>query len=108
MRLGEKMKIDKPRCYGNFEDDRSCDLCFLISPILYKTCREVSEKIMLEKLEYDNKIKYILDNCPHRGTAWQARTEFDSCTLKGKGTGRSADSCYVSLDCMQYCKKEKS
>jgi hypothetical protein len=85
------------RCFGEFKNDRTCDLCMLADNKSYIPCKEKydKEKKLCEKL-WNIKI-----NCPNRVSGYDDYEKYYRCTLK---LGRH-DECDCTLDCKKYLKE---
>jgi len=89
------------RCYGDFKDDRICDLCKGSDILRYNNCINKVKEVR----ELYNKLQDIKEKCKYKTNCWDEYTPFDGCNKDGKGYGRFADDCKPSLNCKQYYKK---
>ena len=98
------------RCYGNFKDDRVCDLCKLsqdmeIFPaIRYKMCKEETEKTETASRKLTELRIGIKKNCPYYKETYdtEARIGYFACTLK---TDRKPPECTLVLTNGNKCKR---
>lgn len=90
------------RCFGDFNDDRMCDLCKMVNKIYHDKCKEVCD----EKFNLNERLREIKLNCRHREECWDEYDKFDGCTKDYNGIGRFTPECKPTLECEKYCKSK--
>lgn len=87
------------RCFENFKDDRICDMCSLTNHSIYNKCRETCANEAKKRRELCKELQAIESSCPYRMDAYDEYTHYYSCNKDGKGYGRFAEECHVTLEC---------
>lgn len=87
------------RCFNNFQDDRTCDICESTQVDKFLKCKENTKN----RIATTEKLYEIKSNCPHKTDCYDEYTPFDGCNKNGKGLGRFAEECNVTLECEKYC-----
>lgn len=85
------------RCFGEFNDDRICDLCKISSEYCYNTCKDK----FYSTIELENKLQEFKLKCPYKTICFDERSEFDGCNKNGDGYGKNADVCRVCIECLE-------
>ena len=86
------------KCYGEFKDDRGCEMCELVRPEAYEGCKELAE-VAKKQEEF---LKSCERSCPHRVIGTIQKEPFCNCTLTNKNQGRLGTTCNVALKCYKY------
>lgn len=88
------------RCYGKFQNDRTCDMCSLLNEAEFLQCKQKHD----EEIELKNKLENIKFKCPYRTTCYDEYDPFDACNINGDAYGRFAPDCKVTLECAKHIK----
>ena len=78
------------RCFGEFKNDRTCDLCGVVNSDTRMKC----EKTKKEAEYKTNRIWNISSNCLHRRPTYDRYESYYECLLKGNG-----EECHPTLEC---------
>jgi len=70
----------------------------------FKTKINEAKQIYVDIFEKNKAIRFIQNNCPHKGHAYDDRDRYDSCELKNIYTGNE---CNCKLSCVYYIDKNK-
>jgi rubredoxin len=90
--------IRNKRCFGDFKDDRVCDMCELVRPEAYVGCKELHE--VAKKM--DTFLASVESQCPHRVLGKIGNESYCNCTLNNKNTGKLGVTCDSALKCYKY------
>lgn len=95
------MAPDDMKCFGEFKDDRICDLCHSVDAMTWAQCKNTKERTE----EHTKVLLWIREHCPHCRNELCEYDSFKACNLNGRGHGRNADVCRPSLECRKYMKE---
>jgi hypothetical protein len=83
------------RCYEQFKNDRTCDMCEVVNNDIFTKCKSKYEN----KILLNQKLLKIESECPYKTECWDEYSPFTGCNKHGHGYGRFADYCKVTLEC---------
>lgn len=85
------------KCFGDYKDDRTCELCNIINMKEHNECLQKYK----EERELNQKLYDIKTNCPYRESCYDEYEEYDGCVKDGYH-GRSTKFCNPTLECDNY------
>jgi len=91
------------RCFGKYQNDRTCDMCSLLNEPEYTQCKQKHD----DETALRNRLENIRIRCPYRKTCYDEYDPFDACNKNGDAFGRFAPDCKATLECEQYSKINK-
>lgn len=86
------------KCFGEYKDDRLCEMCELVRPEAFEGCRELFE-VKKKQVEF---LKDIERLCPYRVLGTVGKEPYCNCTLNNKNTGKLGVTCDAALKCYKY------
>lgn len=86
-------------CYGNFKNDRTCELCYIVNSYEYRQCKSQFE----DSVKMNKKLNEIEKNCSYRQEVYGDYEKYWGCYKNGESCSNQKE-CKVCLECEKLIK----
>lgn len=92
------------RCFGEFKNDRTCDLCGLANAEMKASCETKRNEAKNRFL----KLQSIKNKCKFASCKWDGDQHFEACTKNGETNPRYMLCCNVTLECEEIINEKNN
>jgi len=91
-------------CFGEFQNDRICEICSKVDLDCYNQCVEYTLDEDRNRIEIEKQKQYIRSNCPYRRLDFDDYHPFYGCFKNG--VEKDQPDCIPKDECLKHIKQE--